>query len=151
MGSTTRAFRLRLSRFELLEPRQMLSGSSIPLGYTPAQIRHAYGFDKILLPGGVVGDGRGTTIAIVDAGNDPTIVSDVAAFSTQFGLQQFNVPGGPTFKVVNQHGSSNPALLPSDDKGTAGETALDVDWAHAVAPGANILLVEVLKSLYFPK
>src|SRR5947209_2931193 len=49
--------------------------SAGPSGYTPSQIRHAYGFDQIALPGGVQGDGTGTTIAIVDAYDDPTIVS----------------------------------------------------------------------------
>src|SRR5690242_10203503 len=43
-----------------------------PTGYSPTQIRHAYGFDQIGLPGGATADGTGTTIAIVDAYDDPT-------------------------------------------------------------------------------
>ena len=52
-----------------------------PTGYTPAQIRHAYGFDKITFNGGAVaGDGSGTTIAIVDAYDDPNIANDLHQF-----------------------------------------------------------------------
>lgn len=162
--------RVRMCGFEILEPRQVLSASfgldtaaypqahalrpkasatPVGLGFTPAQLRQAYGFNNILLPGGIVGDGKGTTIAIVDAFNNPTIVSDVAAFSTQFGLQQFNVAGGPTFKVVNQRGST---ILPQNATGFnaswALEIALDVEWAHAIAPKANILLVEATTNLF---
>src|SRR5262245_47159252 len=56
-----------------------------PMGYTPSQIRHAYGFDQISFPGGVQGDGTGTTIAIVDAYDDPTIAFDLHQFDLQFG------------------------------------------------------------------
>src|SRR4051794_27169422 len=54
---------------------------------TPAQVRHAYGFDQITFQNGtVVGNGAGQTIAIVDAYDDPKIASDLAAFDSQFGL-----------------------------------------------------------------
>ena len=104
--------------------------------YTPAQVVAAYGFNQINF-GTVPGDGRGQTIAIVDAYSDPHITSDLATFSSQFGLPQMN-SGGPTFTVNDlSHGTPDP---------TGGswevETALDVEWAHAVAPEANILLVE---------
>jgi hypothetical protein len=108
-------------------------GSSGPTGYTPAQIRHAYGFDQIALPGGVPADGRGTTIAIVDAYDDPTIAGDLATFDAQFGLPN------PAFTKVNQAGGLS---YPPPDSGWASEIALDVEWAHAIAPAANILLVE---------
>ena len=104
-----------------------VSAASIQ-GYTPAQIRHAYGFDQIS------GNGQGQTIAIVDAYNAPTIVNDLAVFDQQFGL---NAP--PSFSVMNQAGGSS---LPSTDTGWAGEISLDVEWAHAIAPMANIVLVE---------
>jgi subtilase family serine protease len=97
-------------------------------GYTPAQVRHAYGFDQI------AGNGAGQTIAIVDAFNDPNIANDLATFDSQFGLT-----APPSFRVVNQTGGGN---LPSTDSGWAGEISLDVEWAHAMAPAANILLVE---------
>jgi hypothetical protein len=108
-------------------------GTTGPTGYTPAQVRHAYGFDQIAFAGGVAGDGRGTTIAIVDAYDDPTIASDLVHFDAQCSLLN------PVFTKVNQAGGVS---YPPPDAGWAGEIALDVEWAHAIAPGANILLVE---------
>ncbi len=136
-------------RFELLEDRavptvfqpqyvvQAHGNSATPLGTTgptglsPAQIRHAYGIDQIS------GNGAGETIAIVDAYNDPTVQSDLHMFDQQFGLAD------PTLTVVNQTGGTS---LPTANAGWAGEIALDVEWAHAVAPGAKILLVEANSS-----
>jgi hypothetical protein len=103
-----------------------------PTGYTPAQVRHAYGFDQINF-GGVVGDGTGQTIAIVDAYDDPTIAGDLVQFDRAFGLPD------PAFQKVNQTGGSPP---PSASPTWGVEIALDVEWAHAMAPGARILLVE---------
>jgi subtilase family serine protease len=118
--------------------------SSTPVGngYSPAQIRHAYGFDQVRSPvTGLTVDGSGQTIAIVDPYNDPTILSDVNTFSSpqNFNLPLFNTGNGPTLKVVNQTGGST---LPATSSGWIFEIALDVEWAHALAPGANILLVE---------
>ena len=86
------------------QPRRYSSPPSAAL--TPAQIQTAYGINAISL-GGVAGTGSGQTIAIVDAYDDPNIVSDAAAFNTQFGLQQFNVSGGPTLSVLNQTGGTS--------------------------------------------
>jgi hypothetical protein len=120
---------------ESLESRQLLSGT-VPLsqiqGYTPAQIAHAYNFDKISMPNGAA-LGAGQTIAIIDAYNDPNISADVSVFDQEFGL------AAASLKVVNENGG---ATLPITDPGWAGEIALDVEWSHAMAPGANILLVE---------
>jgi subtilase family serine protease len=119
-----------------------------PSGYTPTQIRHAYGFDQITFKNGsstVAGDGSGTTIAIVDAYDDPTIASDLQQFDKQFGLTAFGGAGQPTFTKVNQTGGST---MPVGDKGWAVEISLDVEWAHAVAPKANILLVEANSNSY---
>jgi subtilisin-like proprotein convertase family protein len=123
-------------------------GSGTQVGLTPAQIRHAYGFDQIMFntgaSGTIAGDGAGQTIAIIEAYNDPNIVSDLAAFDTAFSL-----PAPPSFVRVNQTGGST---LPGLDPVGAGhvnwefETALDVEWAHAMAPGASILLVEANSS-----
>jgi hypothetical protein len=92
-------------------------------GLYPAQIRKAYGIDKL------AGTGVGKTIAVIDAYGDPNIVTDLTAFDTQFGLPAANLtiayPGGP----------------PGANPGWAEETALDVEWAHAIAPEASILLV----------
>ncbi len=99
-------------------------------GLTPGQVRHAYGFDSINF-NGVAGTGSGQTIAIVTAYDDPTIAADLATFDRQFGL-----PAPASFTKVALPGTAsvNPTW--------ALETALDVEWAHATAPGANILLVE---------
>ena len=139
---------------EPLEQRQLLSASSLVMhsnlvikpaassttttvqGFTPAQIRQAYGFSDITYSNGTVpGDGSGQTIAIVDAYNDPNITEDLKTFDTQFGIA-----APPSFSIVSQTG--NTTKLPSTDAGWAGEISLDVEWAHAIAPGAKILLVE---------
>src|SRR4051812_46203326 len=73
-------------------------GWSYPHGETPARIRDAYEFNNIDF-GGVVGDGTGQTIAIVDARNNPNIAYDLAVFDQTFGL-----PDPPSFTVVNQNG-----------------------------------------------
>jgi hypothetical protein len=107
-------------------------------GYTPAQIDKAYGFDAITLDNGlggtIKGDGSGQTIAIVDAYNDPNIQSDLKTFDKQFSLAD------PNLSVINQTGSAT--NLPKTDAGWSQEISLDVEWAHAVAPKANIMLVE---------
>ncbi len=114
-------------------------GFSSPVGLTPAQVRHAYGFDTVAFAGGIAGDGTGQTIAIVDAFDDPNIADDLHQFSVQFGL-----PDPPSFTKVSQTGSLT--SLPPANAGWAGEIALDVEWAHAIAPGASILLVEARSS-----
>jgi len=118
-----------------------------PTGTTPTQIRHAYGFDQISFEGGAVpANGSGTTIAIVDAFDDPNIANDLAGFDSYFGLPGTNTNSSSDpnsvyqfFTKVNQTGGSTP---PPPDSGWATEIALDVEWSHAVAPGAHILLVE---------
>ncbi len=80
-----------------------------------------------------MGLARGTTIAIVDAYDDPNIANDLHQFDLQFGLPD------PVLTKVNQNGGSK---LPAANAGWITEIALDVEWAHAIAPGAKILLVE---------
>lgn len=119
---------------------QAVSGAAVPLGYTPQQIRHAYGFDGISF-GAVPGDGRGQTIAIIDPYNDPNIRADLQAFDRQFGL-----PDPPNFVKLNENGAIIPdGEVPGipDDVSASVEMALDVEWAHAIAPGANIVLIEM--------
>lgn len=104
---------------------------STSVSYTPSQIKAAYGFNSISL------DGTGQTIAIVDAYHDPTIQADLALFDSTYGIA-----APPSFKVMSQTGSTT--SFPSTDptKGWETEEALDVEWAHALAPGASIVLVE---------
>jgi subtilase family serine protease len=82
--------------------------------------------------------GRGATIVIVDSYGSPTIRNDLAAFD-----RAYRLPAPPKFQIIHPAGRI-PAYQPasSDMVGWAGETTLDVEWAHVVAPGANILLVE---------
>lgn len=104
--------------------------------YVPAQVQTAYD-EQPLFDSGITGAGQ--TIAIVDAFGSPTIQADLATFDATF-----NLPAPPSFKIIQPAGKV-PAWDPTDangDVGWAGETTLDVEWAHTIAPGANILLVE---------
>ncbi|WP_337176385.1 S53 family peptidase [Paludisphaera sp.] len=116
MGKIARRRRLA-PRVEGMEDRRLLSG------YTPAQVRAAYGFD------GVAWDGSGQTIAIVASYHNPNLLSDLEVFDRAFGLPTADVT------VVNLAGDSTDATW-------AAESAMDVQWAHALAPGASIVLVE---------
>jgi len=98
-----------------------------PFGETPASIRSAY-----KLPSGA---GAGV-IAIVDAYDDPTAENDLNVFSSKFGLPACTSANG-CFQKVFASGHR-----PSVDCGWAQEISLDIEWAHAVAPGAKIVLVE---------
>ncbi len=110
-------------------------GTGSPTGVPPATIRQAYGVNSASF-GSIVGDGTGQTIAIVDAFDLPTIASDLVAFDAYYGL-----PDPPSFTKINQNGGTT--LPAADAKGGWGvEIALDVQWAHVMAPKANILLVE---------
>jgi subtilase family serine protease len=102
--------------------------------YSPQEIRTAYGLTG-LIDAGVVGAGQ--TIVIIDSYGSPTIAADLAAFDAGYGL-----PDPPSFKVLAPLGSVpwNPTLYP-DQPGWAAETTLDVEWAHALAPGAAIILL----------
>jgi len=137
--SLTRRFQARL-RVEELESRTLLS-----VAYTPAQILTAYGINQIAFSNGAIkGDGSGQTIAIVDAYYDPTIQSDLATFSSKYGLPQLDGKNGDaTFTQIDL---SNRTLSPAGNDWTV-ETALDVEWAHAVAPKAKIVLVEAASDL----
>lgn len=115
----------------LLTVLPMAGGTPTTSGYTPAQIRAAYGLTGLTFNNGtVLADGAGQTIAIVTAFDDPTIEADLAVFNKAYGL-----PAPPSFKKIV------PAGTPKD-AGWSLEAALDVEWAHAIAPKANILLVE---------
>ena len=109
-----------------------LAASATPIGLTPAQIKAAYGFSTSPTAG------AGKTIAIVDAYDDPSAEDDLAVFDQAFGLPACTTANG-CFKKVSQSGTTK---YPAVDSGWAVEISLDVQWAHAIAPGAKILLVE---------
>ena len=103
--------------------------------YQPAQLAKAYNLTPLHSTGI---DGSGQTIVIVDSFGSPTIEHDLKVFDQAFGL-----PDPPSLTIIQPAGKV-PAFDPtnSDMLGWAGETTLDVEWAHVFAPGAAILLVE---------
>ncbi|HWE94194.1 MAG TPA: S53 family peptidase [Tepidisphaeraceae bacterium] len=118
---------------------------------TPDQMRGAYGLGPYgassVAFGSVQGDGSGQTIAIIDAYDDPNAFTDLNTFSSAFGLPTFATPtnpvaGSPTFAKVNQSGASTPLPAGDASHGWDVEESLDIEWAHVMAPKANILLVE---------
>ena len=83
-------------------------------------------------------NGRGKTIVLVDSYGSPTITSDLATFD-----QANNLPAPPSFRIIQPAGAVPPYDSNNYDMGDWGfETSLDVEYAHSMAPGANILLVE---------
>ncbi|MEU3571410.1 S53 family peptidase [Kitasatospora sp. NPDC036755] len=101
--------------------------------YSPLQYRTAYNLDP-LYQEGITGKGR--TIVIVDSFGSPTIQHDLEVFDKQWGIPDTNVEvvkwgNVPTWDPKNP-----------DHTGWAGETTLDVEYAHAIAPDAHIILVE---------
>ena len=102
-----------------------LASSSNPQGYSPSQIRTAYNLPSQ--------GGNGTTIAIIDAFDTPDILTYFNTFSHQFGLPDNSTGNLLVHKM---------AATMQTDSGWSSEAALDVEWAHAIAPNATILLVE---------
>jgi subtilase family serine protease len=101
--------------------------------YSPLQFEQAYDVHKAWDAGYT---GRGRTIVIVDAFGSPTIAQDLAHFDADFGL-----PAPPSLKVLSPVGAI-PAYTPTSERvGWAFESTLDVEYAHAIAPEANIVLV----------
>ena len=122
-----RAHTNHLSRFE---PDR---GGTSPSGMTPATLRSVYSLPST---GGV------GTIAIVDAYHYATAENDLSVFSSQFGLPQCTIANG-CFKQVFASGTQ-----PRSNCGWNQEAALDIEWAHAMAPNAHITLVEAASNSF---
>jgi subtilase family serine protease len=120
--------------------------------FDPAAMAGSYNYAGLHAAGNL---GQGKTIAVIDSFGSTTIANDLNVFDTAFGLPHLCgepgvtcAPGMPTFKVLEVQGSPAPNP-PPPSSGTgqenhnlwALEVSLDVEWAHATAPGANILLV----------
>lgn len=103
------------------------AAASAPQGATPSEIKVAYHLPAT--------GGGGATIAIIDAYDDPTIEKDLGVFDAKYGLAACTTKNGcfTKHKMASSMAANN---------GWALETSLDVEWAHAIAPQANILLVE---------
>ena len=106
--------------------------------YSPLQLQTAYDL-KPLFKNGI--DGAGQTIVIVDAYGSPTIQTDLDTFDAAFGI-----PDPPSLTVIQPAGAVPPYVENANREGWAGETDLDVEYAHSMAPGAAILLVETPKN-----
>jgi subtilase family serine protease len=102
--------------------------------YSPIQVQRAYQLPA-LLGRGITGAGQ--TVVIVDSFGSPTVRRDLAAFDATFRL-----PPPPALAIIAPAGRVPPYRATSNREGWAGETNLDVEYAHAMAPGAKILLVE---------
>jgi subtilase family serine protease len=116
--------------------------------FTPQEIQEFYGINNITFDtgsGSITGNGAGQTIAIIDAYDSPNLLdttdpnyatSDLAIFDQQFGL-----PDPPSFlKISESVGTPLPTQTSPTSWGL--ESCLDVEWVHALAPMANIVLVE---------
>ncbi len=112
--------------------KQCRKADGVPC-YNPFELRKAYNVDGLLNMGD---DGSGQTIIIIDSFGSPTIQSDLHSFDSAFGI-----PDPPSFKIYAPLGTK--PFNPNNGNmiGWAVETTLDVEWAHAMAPGANIALM----------
>ena len=104
------------------------NSSTTGCGYTPAQIQAAYNLTGLYGEGF---DGTGQTIVIIDWCGSPTIKGDANAFATKFGLPPLTASN---FHILNS--GTVPTCAAPDP-----EINIDVEWSHAIAPGANIDLV----------
>jgi subtilase family serine protease len=103
---------------------QHYSAAASPTGYSPEQIKTAYG-----ISGSTLGTGENQTIAIIVAYGDPNLATDIATFNKTYGLADADI-------TISDRGVTD------TDPNWALETALDVEWAHAMAPDAKLLVVE---------
>ncbi len=113
-------------------PAGVVPFAVVPPGYNPTQIKHAYGLNELFIgKTSTLLDGTGQTIAIINAYTDPKISSDFVTFSNAFGLPSTN-------KLVVHPMATGIA----SNSSWGVEQSLDVQWSHALAPGATILLIQ---------
>ncbi|HVJ51830.1 MAG TPA: S53 family peptidase [Aliidongia sp.] len=111
-------------------PQYTPNGFTAACGYTAQQVATHYGLDAVYAKGWT---GKGQTIVIVDAFGSPSITNDANTFNKAMGLSPLT---NKNFSIVFPDGQPL-----GTDNGWAGETSLDVEWAHALAPDAKIVLV----------
>ncbi len=128
-----------------------------PAGYIPSQIQTAYGlstgsgYNTNISFGGIKGNGAGQTIGIFEEGYDPAFVNTSSASYSTSALavfdKTFGLPDPPSLTFVDHSGtplsssnnsSNNPDFL---DYGAGLEISLDIEWAHAMAPAAKIVVL----------
>jgi subtilase family serine protease len=137
------------------QPTPLQGVVGTPLSLDPQLVNGAYGFNDISFNvAGTLhaGDGTGETIAIVDPFGSPTITQDLETFDAHWGISNADGEGNFALTIQSLAPTANTAPALAEDAllpgGVVGdmqhwtkETSLDVEWAHAVAPGAHILLV----------
>lgn len=123
-----------------------MASISTPSGYGPKQLLAAYNLSGIA-------PAAGSIIGIVDAYDDPRIVSDLSAYSAAFGIPKLPTCAGPIqdsptpcFQKMNENGSTS--FVPRSNAGWDIEIALDVEVAHATCENCSILLVEANSASY---
>ncbi len=146
VGGTLASVETTVQALGVIPLADAVGSATVPAGsLTPALVRSAYGIDAISL-NAVVGDGTGQTIAIIVPYDNPNFVdstdasfatSDLHYFDAQFGLDD-----PPSFAKIDQLGGTDYPTADPTGSQFGIETAIDVEWAHAIAPNANILLVE---------
>ncbi len=127
------------------EPLQGVVGT--PQSLDPALLNDAYGFNEIAYDDNgtiIAGNGADQTIAIVDPYGSPTIVNDLQTFDAHWGISNDDAEGNfaLTVQALTIPAGQVTDTSVADQEGWATEASLNVEWAHAVAPGAHILLVE---------
>ncbi|HEY0955618.1 MAG TPA: putative Ig domain-containing protein [Roseateles sp.] len=154
---------LTLDMLDAAVRRRALGADVAPLAttttvttYTPAQVRAAYGLPALTASAAQLGAGQ--TLYIVNAKHDPNIAAELAAFNSKFGLPSCSMrtlaanatlplaaASASACELVIAYSTAAGALTataPAYDSGWATEIALDVQWAHAIAPLARIVLIE---------
>ncbi len=101
--------------------------------YSPEQIQQAFGLTSLYQSGY---SGRGQTIVILGTGKTTTIKQDLHQFDVAWGL-----PDPPSFQILKPLGEPVPYTCEDGYDGLQAENTLDVEWSHALAPGANIVLL----------
>ncbi len=106
--------------------------------FSPEEVQTFYNLNPLYAKGY---DGSGETIVIVLIGGSPTIKNDLHVFDQTFGL-----PDPPSFQIITPFaGDISPAVQTTNSPevalSAASETTLDIEWAHAIAPGANLVLL----------
>ena len=127
-----------------LETPLAVTGAA-PRYMTPALMQAAYGLNSVYSAANPATQGAGQTVAVIAAYHNPGIAADLANFSTKFGLPAC---GTGCFSVVYTVNGVPTTKAPAVNTGWAVESSLDVEWVHAVAPQAKIVLVEAASASY---
>jgi subtilase family serine protease len=110
------------------------TGPAAAIAYGPGSLQSAYGLVKAAAT-----RGKGRTVAIVDAFNDPHAAADLAVYRSHYGLPACTKANG-CLHIINQRGKTSP--LPSPSTHWAEEISLDLDMVSAICPKCHITLVE---------